>query len=127
MGYIVKTISNERIIPVDVDDTLVMHDFSAIDETILISDPYSDGVIEVRPNRPMLRILQDEKARGAFIIVWSRGGFAWAKAVVEALELQNYVDLVMTKPIVYLDDKDIGEWLKDRVYIKPDVKYKQTT
>lgn len=122
-----RTITNERVIPVDVDDTLVMHDFSSIDHTVEVPDPYSKGVIEVRPNDPMIRILKDEKARGAFIVVWSRGGFAWARAVVLALGLEESVDLISTKPTVYLDDKDVGEWLKDRVWISPGTKYKQIT
>lgn len=122
-----KTINNERIIPVDVDETLVMHDFSAIDNTVDITDPYTVARIEVRPNEPMIKILKDEKARGAFIVVWSRGGYAWAKAVIEALDLTEYVDLVMSKPTVYLDDKEVSTWLRDRVWVSPDTKYKQTT
>jgi predicted phosphatase len=122
-----KIVTNERPIPVDVDETLVMHhDPHSYDITVTIEDPLHPGeYITLGVNAPMVKILKDEKRRGAFITVWSRSGYAWALAVVTALNLEKYVDLVMTKPLVYMDDKDVSEWLKDRVYIGPKVTYKK--
>lgn len=124
-----KVVRNERITLVDVDETLVMHsDPSVIGgkfiNSIEISDPYSSSFIKVWLNEPMIRILREERRRGAHTIVWSKGGYAWAEAVIKALCLEEYVDTIMSKPFVYLDDKDVSEWLKDRVYIKPTVTYK---
>lgn len=118
-----KTITNRNTTFWDVDDTLVMHALST--ESIGIQDPIdpSHSVI-VTPNNNMIRLMLEEKARGSFIIVWSRGGDAWAEAVIRALELQNTVDLVMTKPMAYFDDKPIEEWLPYRVYMRPDEEYK---
>lgn len=118
---------NERIIPVDIDDTLVMHQKPlSYPKQIVVEDPHFPGkFIRLGINEPMVKVLMDEKKRGAHIIAWSRSGYAWAETVLLALNLKNYVDDVYTKPLVYLDDKDVSEWLKDRVYINPAVTYKK--
>lgn len=113
--------------PVDVDDTLVMHkEPKAYDITVTLEDPHHAGkFITLGVNEPMVKILKDEKSRGACIIVWSRSGYAWAEAVVRALDLVSFVDFVFTKPLVYLDDSDVSSWLKDRVYLDPKTTYKK--
>lgn len=127
-GIKMKVVKNERIVPVDIDDTLVMHqNYDNIAFPKSIRDPYEDcKYVEVWPNLPMIKIMKEEHKRGSFVIVWSKGGFAWAEAVIKALQLEEYVDMIMSKPFVYLDDKDVGEWLKDRVYLKPTTIYKNS-
>lgn len=126
-----KVVESERIVFCDCDDTLVMHHKSKETPEVRVINPFDKEYVKdnrtclLYKNMPMIRLLKEEKQRGAYIIVWSRGGFAWAKAVVEALKLETYVDQVMSKPLTYMDDKDISEWLKDRVYIGPDVRYKR--
>jgi predicted phosphatase len=121
-----KTI-RARPLPVDIDETLVMHhDPYSYSSHIEVEDPEHSGqFIALGVNEPMVKILKDEKIRGAFVFVWSRSGSAWAEAVIKALNLEKYVDLVMTKPVTYLDDKDSSEWLKDRVYLHPKTTYKK--
>ena len=82
------------------------------------------GVIKVGVHEPMVRLLKEESHRGSHIVVWSRGGYEWATNVLKALCIEDYVDQVMSKPSAYFDDKDISEWLKYRVYLKPDTIYK---
>lgn len=113
---------NERVIPCDIDDTLIMHDGAP---DVQVYDALENRMLSFRKNEAMIRLLKEEKARGAHIIVWSRGGYRWAASVVEALGLEKYVDQIYTKPLVYFDDKDASEWMKDRVYLGPDVKYKR--
>jgi len=69
------------------------------------------------PHNGHIKILKDRKARGSFIVVWSAGGYAWANAVVKALGLEEYVDLVMTKPHAYVDDKQAAEIMGERIYL----------
>lgn len=121
------TVRNERIIMVDIDGTLVMHDkpLNALTTDIVIVNDYvSEGPITVWRNNPMIRLVQEEAARGAYLIAWSRGGFEWATAVLLALKLDKAVQQVITKPFAYFDDIDCAVWLKDRVYIEPGVSYK---
>lgn len=123
-----KIVENERVIFCDVDDTLVMHadDIEGLpnEEIAFITDAVTRRTVKLRKNMPMIRLLQEENVRGAYTIVWSRGGFEWASAVIEACDLKPYVHQVMSKPLVYLDDKPVQEWLKDRVWLGPDTKYK---
>jgi hypothetical protein len=114
---------SENIIWVDVDDTLVLHKVSEY-EYIYVTDPLGGQDIKVTPHTAMIRLLKEEKARGAHIIVHSRGGWQWALNVVEALSLQQFVDEVKTKALVYFDDKPVDEWLRYRVYLEPNIPYK---
>lgn len=122
-----RVIKNESIRPWDVDDTLVLHNPSKSTPKVDILDPQSNIFVSLGIHSAMVKLLKEEFSRGSYIIVWSRGGFAWAKAVVDALELNSYVHLIMTKPLVYYDDKDVDTWMKDRVYLEPGTNYKNTT
>lgn len=99
----------------DVDDTLIMwripEDYTGpLVETDL--DGFKDKGI---PNLHAINHLKKMKARGYAIIVWSAGGSEWAEAVVKALELEDFVDVVMPKIDFHLDDvpdpvDKIGKW-----------------
>lgn len=119
-----KIINNENISPFDVDETLVCHDPLTCSNKVYISDRVSGKLMLFGINEPMVRLLREEKDRGSYVIVWSRAGHAWASAVVKALELEDCVDLILTKPRVYFDDKPVDFWMKDRVYLEPGTKYK---
>lgn len=123
-------INNENIEPFDCDDTLVMHvepDQIPPGESVRVYDAVTKKFITMRINRPMVRLLREAKARGFFVLVWSRGGKRWAADIVKALDLVDFVDIVMTKPLHYFDDKDVAKWLTERVYIEPNVVYKHLT
>ena len=123
-----KVIKNERVLPCDVDETLVLHDLEYINttpySTVQIFCPFRSRLITLVRHEPMIQLLKEESTRGATILIWSRGGHQWAEAVIKALNLEKYVDIVMSKPLAYLDDKEVGDWMKDRVYIKPNTPYK---
>ena len=126
-----KIVKNERVIMVDIDDTLVMHEFAKdIPGAIYVDveDPLClSNKVKLRVNEPMVRLVREEIVRGSQICYWSRGGFQWAYNVLKALDLDEYKSeqLVMTKPFAYFDDTSCEHWLKDRVYIDPDVCYKK--
>lgn len=44
------------------------------------------------------------------------GWAAWAKAVVDALELHEHVDLIMCKPGIIYDDMPLNEAFGQRKY-----------
>lgn len=123
------TIKNENIKPFDCDGTLVEHvplDKIAPGESLDVYDYVTKSFIRVRINKPMVRLLREEKARGAYIIVWSRGGYRWASDVIKALDLVDYVDICLSKPLAYFDDSEVSTWMKDRVFIESNVPYKLT-
>lgn len=119
-----KVHKKEHVSPFDIDSTLV-HDHKGESNYIRVEDPLGGGHIKVVPNANNIRLLKEEHARGSHIIVWSRGGYQWAENVIKALKLEEYVSDIYTKPFVYFDDKDVSEWMNQRVWIDPKVRYKR--
>ena len=125
----IKVYRNDIVEPYDIDETLVMHDYEAYpnSDKIQVWDTSLNGRVTLAVNTNMVKLLKHSRTKGAVVIAWSRGGVEWAEAVIKALDLERYVDIILSKPRVYFDDTDVSSWLKDRVYIGPNVKYKQTT
>lgn len=111
-------VDTESIIYFDVDDTLVMWGMADDHPGLInIPSPHYGTKNMVVPHPGHIKVLKDRKARGSRIVVWSAGGFAWAEAVVKALGLEQYVDFVMSKPHMYVDDKLASEFMGERLYI----------
>ncbi len=110
--------------PFDIDGTLVVHRSESL-YSVNVLDPLTGKTLVMGKNLAMIRLLKEEKHRGGFIVAWSRGGYEWATNVIQALELEEFVDIVMDKPLVYFDNEEVTNWMKDRVFIGPDVKYKR--
>lgn len=120
------TIKSEQTSFWDIDGTLILApEDGDMSPVISIPDPLSGPAIRQRVNHSMVRLLKEEAHRGAYVVVWSRGGWEWARSVIKALELEAYVHLVMSKPMAYFDDVPIEEWLPYRVFLKPDMKYRR--
>lgn len=119
-----KVIENEQIIKIDCDDTLVIWGSTnpAFEEVIVI-DPYDGKKLSLHAHAGHIKILKDRKRRGAYIVVWSAGGYRWAEAVVKALGLEEFVDEVSSKPFMYIDDLQAAEILGERLYLGLDSKY----
>lgn len=121
-----NVVTKENVRPFDCDGCLIRElKHSELQADAYVKDPLTMKNIGVKVNKAMVRLLKEEHYRGGYVVVWSRSGWEWAKNIVEALELQEYVHQVMSKPIAYFDDKDVSEWLKDRVFLDFDVKYKE--
>src|ERR1700677_2822537 len=98
IGLKMKIINKESTVFFDVDDTLVMwKEQKGPTAKITIVEPHYGDEVLLTPHSGHIKILKDRKARGSFIVVWSAGGYAWAEAVVKALNLEEYVYLVMKK------------------------------
>lgn len=119
-----KVVKNEMTFFVDIDETLVCWSTTKVAHSIAIKDPNDDVNNYVVPHLPHIKILKNKKTRGAHVVVWSAGGYAWAEAVVTALGLQEYVDQIMTKPSAYMDDKVATEFMGERIYLPPNSNYR---
>lgn len=108
-------IDNEHIVAFDVDQTLFMHNKGY---GFGIINPYSGSFVEGYLNQEHFELLKQYKARGLFIIVWSKAGVLWAESVIKKYKLEPYVDLVVTKFDRYVDDLEAKDVLGERVYIK---------
>lgn len=118
-----QIIENDHVVMFDCDDTLVMwlwgyelQEAIAEGRTKQIMD--SDGKMSntIVPHIEHIELLKRYKGKGKFIVVWTASGYDWGKAVVKGLELDQYVDLIMTKPEKYVDDLHADEFM-ERVYI----------
>lgn len=129
---------SDRNIMWDCDDTLVMWDVPNLpyelmsfedqvmmdkDDIVAVKDPYAskpgeDPVyINLRKHHKHIKLLKDHHARGFSNIIWSAGGYEWAQEVVNALQLNDYVDIIMAKPLKYVDDLKAEEILVSRIYL----------
>ena len=120
----------------DIDDTLVMWnatqeeldmrgvDFECPGSLVDIDKDSNESFApawkeRLLPHRKHIEQLKKHKMRGHTIVVWSAGGFDWAAAVIRALKLENFVDLVISKPTWSYDDLQPAEfipkpqWMKD--------------
>jgi len=103
-----------RVAYFDVDDTLVEWKEYGDGPKVTIT---MDGIESVKAVLEQhVEEIQLQKKSGANIIVWSAGGSRWAEAVVKALEIEDYVDAVLTKPDRIYDDKDPSDWMPKRRY-----------
>lgn len=121
-----KVIRNENVVFFDVDGTLINHGQvpDRIGKHVSVYDAVTDTYLPMQAHEPNIRLLLEEKHKGSYVIVWSRGGHEWAENVLKALNLFDKVNLIMTKPLVYIDDLPIEKWLPYRVFLEPDTIYK---
>lgn len=111
-------IDNEHIVAFDIDQTLFMHEKWADPSIHTLINPYSGSKIYGYLNANHYELLKQYKARGLFVIVWSKAGVLWAEAVIKHYKLEPYVDLITTKFDRYVDDLEAKDILGERVYIK---------
>lgn len=105
-------VHNRNVIVCDVDDTLILWDeksrdlTSSLENRTVIVCPYNNIPYSFIVHQRHVDFLRREKQKGSFVIVWSRSDGAWAEAVVKALNLEVSVDMVMSKPVKFIDDKN---------------------
>lgn len=98
----------------DVDDTLVMWNFPAEkDKTDIITFTYEGRAERLKIHPEHIEAIKKYKIRGHNVVVWSQGGSDWAKAVIEACGLQEFVDIIVPKPAWFYDDLSGAKVLTD--------------
>lgn len=112
-------IKNNNKYNCDVDETLVLFDYPPEfhDATILIGcDGFQRRVL---PNKYIIDRIKDHKARGHCVTIWTQGGWEWGVAVVQALDLEKYIDVLECKPKGFYDDLPASAFLPEacRSYI----------
>jgi histidinol phosphatase-like enzyme len=111
---------NDKIIYIDCDDTLVLQDFKSEEhQRDLIAFNDFGKIKWMPPNKKVVDDLKRYKKQKYTIVVWSQQGGGWAKEVVTKLGLEKYVDLVISKPLVFIDDLPAFVFMSERQRIKP--------
>lgn len=107
-----------RTVYFDVDDTLLQWE-SCLEHDIDSIKVESNGhTFYKRAILPNVNALIDHSHAGHIVVVWSAGGVEWATSVIKALNIEKYVDVVLTKPDWYYDDQDADHWLPERQFKK---------
>ncbi len=100
----------------DVDDTLVM--WNQLPDHPNSIEMNCFGFNErLVPHEGHIKQMKDHKFRGHHVVVWSAGGWEWARAVVIALGLDQYVDEVMDKPHWFYDDLRSDQFMPESIRI----------
>ena len=106
-----------NIVAFDTDDTLIYWD---ADKFLHPEDVRHNCNVEIKfKGKKLIRVvmadhvseLKLQKESGQTVVVWSASGVDWAEAVVKALKIEEYVDLVMSKPTKLYDDMEASEWM----------------
>lgn len=112
----------DPVIWVDVDDTLVLwntpSDYPGPTVWLSLGLFYTGDKLK-RSFAINTRLVSLIKKYSGTVVVWSQGGVEWAEMVVKALELEAYVDLVITKPFVLYDDLASSRWMPEPRCILP--------
>jgi phosphoserine phosphatase len=108
---LMNTIENDNVVCFDVDDTLVMWSIPTERAHEAITFDNFGYATELLPHLKHVELLKQFKVRGHYVVVWSQGGYQWAREVVKTLGIEKYVDSVMTKPKWIVDDLPPGAWL----------------
>lgn len=129
------TVPGNKIAYCDVDDTLVFWSSTQEDKEkygVKFTCPgsmvwdedgeqigYANSWTEVLvPNLPQIEQLKNLRLRHHTIVVWSAGGYDWAKTVVQTLGIEHLVDLVICKPTYVFDDLPCEEFMPKSRLIK---------
>ena len=98
---------SEHTIAFDVDDTLIMWEENYTQPfhgAVAVTCPHDGAVTYHKPHKRHIGFLKKQYAKGYTVIVWSNSGVGWANAVIEALGIADYVDIVVSKPNKWVDD-----------------------
>lgn len=107
-------IKGHKTLYVDVDDTIAMGNLSDYPEDNRTMVPYVNGEVAVVPNYKNINLMVYFHKLGYIIVAWSKTGGDWAHAVFNALGLEKYPVVYLTKPTFYLDDQDVNQWIGPR-------------
>jgi HAD superfamily phosphatase (TIGR01681 family) len=112
----VKVFKNELVVVVDCDGTLIKPSDHFGSGTFSL--PYGSSMVQFEQIKVHVDLLKEYKNRGFVVVVWSMGGWAHAQRIVEALKIERFVDIVMSKPNKYVDDRtDIESILGTRIFL----------
>lgn len=101
-------LTEKRTAYFDVDGTLIDWECSELNDNI-IEISSIDGIISVLPIQENIDYLINLKSIGWNIVVWSQGGSDHAERVIQALSLTPYVDVILPKPQIYVDDLEFND------------------
>lgn len=131
------TIPGDKVVYSDIDDTVIFWSSSPEDKEkygVLFTCPgsmvYDTDGEEIGyagewsellvPNWPQINELRKFKIRGYKIVFWTQSGSGWAEAVAKTLNLQDLVDVCLSKPNYIFDDLPASKFMPESRLITKD-------
>jgi phosphoserine phosphatase len=115
-----KVIKSTKTVFFDVDETLLVFNHESAyptKELVAVKNQKSGTTAYAMPHCRHIALMQEFKARGHTVVVWSQGGSAWAAQAVRLLKLESHVDYAMGKPDWYVDDKHASAFMPNPIYL----------
>ncbi len=115
-------LNKERVVYLDCDDSAIIWEPEKYphteDELVHYEDAY--GRWSFLPHKKNIEFVKNVKRQGYGVVVWSAAGANWATKVVQMLKLEDYVDAVLSKPEIAVDDLlDAKKIIKQVIWIDP--------
>ena len=98
-----------KVVFFDTDDTLINYNPPYGENTVKVVCQGKESLVNVITQNT--RELMRHKNQGQTIVVWSNAGSQWAEAVIKALQLEAYVDIIICKPAWFYDDMPAEKWM----------------
>lgn len=105
-----KKILGERVLAVDVDDTLVLWNASSAPGSSQEFFSPENRVVTLHQHTKNINLVEKFYKLGYTILVWSGSGVDWAETVCTQLGIDYMVTNYMTKPGFMLDDQPVKNW-----------------
>ncbi len=105
------TVTDPRVVFVDIDDTLIMYNITEMHFNKVITVEFVNGNVTVIPHLPNIELVKKMYRLGYHVTVWSHSGTAWAELIIKSVGLTNFVNVIMTKPHYYIDDKEASSFM----------------
>ena len=112
------TFKERKTVYFDVDDTLLEWKTCKKTDKNAIKVVNNGHTFYKRAIYPNINGLKAHFLAGHLVVVWSAGGSSWAETVIKALKLQKYVNVILTKPDFYYDDKEVSHWFPKECQFK---------
>jgi hydroxymethylpyrimidine pyrophosphatase-like HAD family hydrolase len=113
-------LKSDNVLYVDVDGTLVRpHVYRGQDGLLPWAYEVRVNGRRFEANADVERQIHLAKTRGHKVVVWSAGGYDWANRVIKALGLDEYVDVILSKPKWFADDLPAEKFLPEVKRIRP--------
>lgn len=105
-----------QIVYFDVDDTILSWESCNKHDENAVKVINNGHIFYKKAIWSNVQALKDHSYAGHVVVVWSKGGVEWASSAIQALNLTDHVDVVLTKPDWYYDDQGAEHWLPERQF-----------
>lgn len=113
-----QVLKNELTVYCDVDDTIACWLEPTVPGRNKIKIEFAGKTVHLTPHTYHIDLLKMYRERGYFVTVWSANGWRHAERVVKALGIEEFIDVVQTKPAKHMDDStDAAAILGPRVFV----------